>query len=44
MIIYDTIRVVIINISFIYDHLEDKHNREMLPFVSLTNTLAIRFT
>ena len=33
-----------IHIFFIYNHLTDKHNRGMLPFVSLTNPLAIRFT
>ena len=51
IIINDTMRVVSKNNkhlqyshSFIYDHIEDKHNRGMLPFVSLTNTLGIRFT
>ena len=52
MIIYDMIWVVIVKIQkksqyslyFIYDHLEDKHNRRMFPLVSITNTLAIRFT
>ena len=45
MIIYDTIRVVIVKYkhsqyshSFIYEPLEDKHNREMLPLVSFTIT------
>jgi len=52
MIIYDTIQlhvVIVKNLisqfshSFIYDHLEEKHNRGMLPLLSFTYTLAIRF-
>ena len=45
MIIYNTIRVVIVEIQtftiftfFNYDHLKGKYNRGMLPFVSLTHT------
>ena len=50
MIIYDTMRVVIVKVhsqyspSFIYDHIEDKHNRWKLPVIRFTNTLAIRCT
>ena len=43
-----TIRVVSVKYihspSFIYDQLEDKHNKGMLPLVSFTHTLSIRFT
>ena len=44
MIFYYTIQIVIVKIqdkysqyshSFIYDHLEDQHNRGMLPLVVL---------
>jgi len=43
------IRLIVVKHSryshyFIYDSLEDKHKRGMLPLVSFSNTLAIRFT
>jgi len=52
MIVYDTIRVVVVKIQlftlfilfYFFYHLKDKHNRGKIQLVSFINTLPFRFT